>query len=210
MRAPVTFRGGLPQAASGSDPRSWPTDACAPRIRCRTSTERSGLGCVARPFRAESRDRLDGSTLPRTDRRAATSAGGCGHAEESGAGAEGDSGAVTIAWTLPCPMSYASRSAEESIRPTHLRISCAPMPSTKSSASARQLDALVRRHRRAPDDSLTVALSISLIPSRASRQRTEPNCRRRQAAPGRVCGGRTPARRGFAAARAPSDRCSDA
>ena len=67
----------------------WRTDAGAPRIRCRTSVEWSLPGCVARSLRADLRDQLDGSTLPRTDRRAATIAGGYGHAEKTGAGAEG-------------------------------------------------------------------------------------------------------------------------
>jgi len=48
-------------------------------------------------------------------------------------------------------MAYASRSADELARLTDLRISCAPMPSTKSSASARQLDALVSAVDRPSD-----------------------------------------------------------
>jgi len=49
-----------------------------------------------------------------------------------------------MAWTLPCPQSYANRSTEELARLTHLRISCGPCASDKSSAPGRQLDALVR------------------------------------------------------------------
>jgi len=107
----------------------WQADVGASVSRERTSAERSLPGCVARLLRAALRDRLDGRTLPRTDRRAATSAGGYGHAEDSGAGAEGIRRSPTMAWTLPCPRAYASRSADELARLTHLRISCAPMPS---------------------------------------------------------------------------------
>ena len=40
-----------------------------------------------------------------------------------------------MAWMLPCRWAAtACRSAEEPARLTHLRISCAPMPSTQSSA----------------------------------------------------------------------------
>jgi len=107
----------------------WRSDAGAPRIPCPTSAETvatrvRGKTFPRRPAGPAWWERTSPDRPPgRDDCRRRWARRGLG------SGSREDVGSPRMAWALPCPQSCASWSAEVVARLTHLRISCAPMPS---------------------------------------------------------------------------------